>query len=263
MTRGTGWNGRWTQESWGGCLPFWPWLARACRGRSARARPRGTLPRRQALLRGSWKEPAPSGHWAPPASKGRGSECFHPTTSTPKEAGTHFCPFQSWRGRGNSHPRPLGRLRAHTIPHPLPRLVFAGAGSSLGWASRHNLHSKIHLHRSHQRQWWCPQCRRSARPAGEEQGQAKIRDRPFFINRESIQISPHSFMLRHWWNQTDLWQPNLLFFPWGFFLSLLSPAPVPLCVDTHRAPCDQQPRHSGLEEPAQALRLWTAASKGP
>lgn len=45
------------------------------------------------------------------------------------------------------------------------------------------------------------------------------------------------------------------FIPLGFFLSLLSLAPGPLCVDIHRAPRDQQPTHSGLAEPAQALKL--------
>lgn len=62
-------------------------------------------------------------------------------------------------------------------------------------------------------------------------------------------------MLRHWWNQIDL-RAEQFFFPWGFFLSLLGLAPLPLCRDTHRAPCEQ-PRHSGLQQPGQTSKLWT------
>lgn len=57
-----------------GRLPFLLLSGWVCRERSARARPTETPRRRQALLRGSWKEPAPSGRSARPAARGERQE---------------------------------------------------------------------------------------------------------------------------------------------------------------------------------------------
>lgn len=57
-----------------GCLPFLLLYGSVCRERIARAHPRERPRRRQALLRGSWKEPAPSGRSARPAARGEGQE---------------------------------------------------------------------------------------------------------------------------------------------------------------------------------------------
>lgn len=176
-------------EGWGvsrGCLPFLPWSAWGCPGRSARVRRRERLQHHQALLLGSWKEPAPSVHWAPPVSRGKPQ--WEPP-SHPRQAGKYSCPSQAaeedeipiwgpWAGWGLTH------FMICTSP---PQAGVWWGWEQAGCPSRPNLRSKIHLHRSHQRQWWCPQCRTSARPAGSS-GTATIKTFP------SAKENPFSFL---------------------------------------------------------------------
>lgn len=220
-----------------GCLPFLPWSAWGCPGRSARVRRRERLQHHQALLRGSWKEPAPSGHWAPPVSRGQPQWEPHPT---PGRQG-NSCPPRKF-------PSELPGLTHFRICTSPPQ---AGAGEA-GCPSRPNLRSKIHLHRSHQRLWWCPQCRTSARPAGS---------RGTATSKPSLQPQKIHSHFSPFLQAKALVTPNCslrakplfsFFFPWGFSLSLLILAPLPVCVGTRGAPCGQQPKFSP-EQPGQAL----------
>lgn len=60
-----------------------------------------------------------------------------------------------------------------------------------------------------------------------------------------IHINPSTFLPTPSWYDTGetklIFESQISFFsffPWGFFLILLKLAPLPECLDTHRAPCD-------------------------